>query len=70
VRVGKGLKHLPDPGDKKEKNRTLPRVGQPVSAVDRLGIIDTAGQGAGLGHIAEEMLETQKRNFPREIDHE
>ena len=51
----------------------------------RLGIIDTSGQGAGLGHIAEEMLETQERNFgefrkfpdagctkcePREINHE
>jgi hypothetical protein len=70
VRVGKGLKHLPDPGDKEEKNRTLPRVGQPVTAIDRLGIIDTSGQGAGLDHIADVMLETQKRNFPREIDHE
>ena len=70
MRVGKGLKHLPDPGDKKEENRILPRVGQPVTALDRLGIIDTSGQGAGLDHIADEMLETQKRNFPREIDHE
>jgi hypothetical protein len=48
----------------------LPRVGQPVTAIDRLGIIDTSGQGAGLDHIADVMLETQKRNFPREIDHE
>ena len=70
VRVGKGLTHLPEEGNKDEKNRILPRVGQPETAFDRLKIIDTMGQGAGLGHIADEMLETQKRNFPREIDYE
>ena len=70
VRVGKGLTHLPDEGDKDEQNRILPRVGQPQTAFDRLKIIDTMGQGAGLGHIADDMLEAQKRNFPREIDHE
>ena len=51
VRVGEDFFDFPDEGDKDEVNRELPRVGLPKTMFDRLGVVDTFGQGSGTEHL-------------------
>ena len=48
VRVGEEFYDFPDEETELEEQRELPRTGLPATMFDRLGVLDTFGQGAGM----------------------
>ena len=62
VRVGEEFFDFPDADP--EIERELPKVGLPKTMFDRLGIVDTFGQGSGTEHLQETKFAEDGKSFP------
>jgi hypothetical protein len=58
VRVGEDFYDFPDEETELEEQRELPRTGLPATMFDRLGVLDTFGQGAGMESLKPKIEES------------